>query len=97
MCKMMLDHDRSHVKCCVGVNKFSHPFVSYNMVIAKSEKVIIVGAGSFGVSTAYHLLQRGFTDVTIMDRSPTLPALDAASTDLNRSQSPCSIFDWQVC
>ncbi|KAG6857205.1 hypothetical protein H0H87_008271 [Tephrocybe sp. NHM501043] len=48
-------------------------------------KVVIVGAGCFGVSTAYHLLRRGFTDVTIIDRAPTLPAPDAASNDMNRT------------
>ncbi|KAG6902365.1 hypothetical protein C0995_000927 [Termitomyces sp. Mi166 len=48
------------------------------------EKIVIVGAGCFGVSTAYHLLKRGFADVTILDRSPILPAPDAASNDINR-------------
>jgi len=56
------------------------------MILPKNEKIIIVGAGCFGVSTAYHLLQRGYTDITIIDRSHTLPAPDAASSDLNRSQ-----------
>ncbi|KAF8070757.1 FAD dependent oxidoreductase [Lyophyllum atratum] len=51
---------------------------------ALNEKVVIVGAGCFGVSTAYHLLKRGFTDVTILDRSSSLPAPDAASNDMNR-------------
>ncbi|KAG6813524.1 hypothetical protein H0H92_010229 [Tricholoma furcatifolium] len=51
---------------------------------AVETKVVIVGAGCFGVSTAYHLLKRGFTDVTILDRSPSLPAPDAASNDINR-------------
>ena len=48
--------------------------------------VVIVGAGCFGLSTAYHLLKRGFTDVTVLDRAETLPAKDAASTDLNKSK-----------
>ncbi|KAI0036149.1 FAD dependent oxidoreductase [Vararia minispora EC-137] len=55
------------------------------VAIAKqTDKILIVGAGCFGLSTAYHLLQRGFLDVTIIDRSPSLPAPDAASTDLNK-------------
>ncbi|KAI0251155.1 FAD dependent oxidoreductase [Lactifluus subvellereus] len=54
------------------------------MVVSKDERVIIVGAGCFGLSTAYHLLQRGFTDVTVLDRSQELPAPDAASNDLNK-------------
>jgi len=48
--------------------------------------IIIVGAGCFGLSTAYHLLKRGFTNVTVLDRAETLPAKDAASTDLNKGQ-----------
>lgn len=56
------------------------------MVISRNERVVIVGAGCFGLSTAYHLLQRGFTDVTVLDRSEKLPAPDAASTDLNKGE-----------
>jgi len=56
------------------------------MVVSKNEGVLIVGAGCFGLSTAYHLLQRGFTDVTVLDRSEKLPAPDAASTDLNKGE-----------
>ncbi|KAG7091015.1 hypothetical protein E1B28_010077 [Marasmius oreades] len=46
--------------------------------------ILIVGAGCFGISTAYHLLKRGFTAITVIDRSEILPAKDAASNDLNR-------------
>lgn len=56
------------------------------MVPQPNDKIVIVGAGCFGISTAYHLLKRGFTDVTVLDRSPTLPARDAASSDFNRGQ-----------
>jgi sarcosine oxidase/L-pipecolate oxidase len=56
------------------------------MVVSSNESVLIVGAGCFGISTAYHLLQRGFTDVTVLDRSKTLPAPDAASTDINKGE-----------
>lgn len=48
-------------------------------------RVVIVGAGCFGLSTAYHLLMRGYGDVTVLDRSPVLPAPDASSNDINRS------------
>lgn len=47
-------------------------------------KMLIVGAGCFGISTAYHLLKRGYKDVTVIDRSNVLPAPDAASTDLSK-------------
>ncbi|KAF9451499.1 FAD dependent oxidoreductase [Macrolepiota fuliginosa MF-IS2] len=47
-------------------------------------RVVIVGAGCFGLSTAYHLLTRGYTNVTVLDRSSVLPAPDASSNDINR-------------
>ncbi|KZT21123.1 FAD dependent oxidoreductase [Neolentinus lepideus HHB14362 ss-1] len=49
-----------------------------------SKRIIIIGAGCFGISTAYHLLRRGYASVTVLDRSAILPAPDAASTDINR-------------
>lgn len=52
--------------------------------------IIIVGAGCFGLSTAYHLLKRGFTNLTVLDRAKVLPAKDAASTDLNKSEREIS-------
>ena len=51
-----------------------------------SSKIVIIGSGCFGISTALHLLQRGYTDVTVLDRSPVLPAPDAASTDINKGK-----------
>jgi tRNA A37 threonylcarbamoyladenosine dehydratase len=55
-------------------------------MVKPSDKIVIIGCGCFGASTAYHLLQRGFTDVTIIDKSDVLPAPDAASNDINRSK-----------
>ena len=55
-------------------------------MVNKDDKILIVGAGCFGISTAYHLLKRGFTDITAIDRSEVLPAPDAASTDINKSE-----------
>jgi len=52
------------------------------------QHVVIIGAGCFGLSTAYHLLIRGYTNVTILDRSTVLPAPDASSNDINRSERP---------
>ena len=57
--------------------------------------VVIVGAGVFGLSTAYHLLERNYTEVTVLDRAEHLPAVDAASTDMNKGVCflwcPCNI------
>ncbi|KAL1745024.1 FAD dependent oxidoreductase [Schizophyllum fasciatum] len=54
------------------------------MVLSKDEKIVIVGAGCFGMSTAYHLLKRGFTNITVLERSEVLPAVDGSSNDFNR-------------
>lgn len=53
-------------------------------MVDKTSDILILGAGCFGASTAYHLLKRGFTSVTVVDRSTVLPAPDGASTDFNR-------------
>ncbi|KAF7321586.1 DAO domain-containing protein [Mycena kentingensis (nom. inval.)] len=49
-----------------------------------TRRVVIVGSGCFGLSTAFHLLKRGWTDVTVLDKAPSLPAPDGASNDFNR-------------
>jgi len=47
--------------------------------------VLIVGAGEFGAATAVELLRSGnYSTVTIIDRAPEIPAMDAASTDINK-------------
>lgn len=45
--------------------------------------VLIVGGGVFGTSTAYHLAQRGYKNVTVVDRFDA-PSKDSAGTDLNK-------------
>jgi len=45
--------------------------------------VLIVGAGVFGASTAYHLSKQTDADITLLDRAPFPPA-PAASTDINK-------------
>ncbi|KAJ9603535.1 hypothetical protein H2200_011721 [Cladophialophora chaetospira] len=58
---------------------------------AKTDQIIIVGAGVFGLSTAIHLAARGYTNVTVFDSQPYetskynyLSGSDAASADLNK-------------
>ncbi|UZP41569.1 hypothetical protein NXS19_009385 [Fusarium pseudograminearum] len=45
--------------------------------------VLIIGGGVFGTSTAYHLAQRGYINVTVVDRFAA-PSRDSAGTDLNK-------------
>ncbi|ODO02036.1 hypothetical protein L198_02767 [Cryptococcus wingfieldii CBS 7118] len=47
--------------------------------------VLVVGAGELGAATAVSLLRAGkFGEVTVIDRAAELPALDAASCDINK-------------
>lgn len=49
-----------------------------------SKRVLIIGGGTFGLSTAYHLAKSGYTDVTVLDKSQFLPSEDSAGNDLNK-------------
>ena len=59
------------------------------MVYGKDETILVVGSGCFGISTAYHLVTRGFKNVTVVDRSDILPAPDACEY---RYQSVLPVF-----
>ncbi|KAI1373123.1 FAD dependent oxidoreductase [Hypoxylon crocopeplum] len=59
--------------------------------ISPSSKIIIVGSGVFGISTALWLARSGYTDVTVLDMQDTastaydpLSGVDSASADLNK-------------
>ena len=51
-------------------------------------KVIIIGGGCFGLSTALELVKGEYKGhgnlITVLDRSSTPPAADAASSDYNK-------------
>ncbi|KAI7083425.1 hypothetical protein KC356_g7572 [Hortaea werneckii] len=44
---------------------------------------LIVGGGTFGTSTAFHLAKRGYKNVTVLDRFPP-PSEIAAGNDINK-------------
>lgn len=53
-----------------------------------SESIIIVGGGAFGLTTALELVGGKYKGkghlITVLDRSATPPAADAASSDYNK-------------
>lgn len=49
----------------------------------KDARILIVGAGCFGTSTAYHLSQRGYASIHVLDPYPP-PSCEAASTDISK-------------
>lgn len=51
---------------------------SFTMGLSTSDPIIIIGAGSFGLSAALHLSQRGYTDVSVFGKDDY-----AASGDLS--------------
>ncbi len=61
------------------------------MGITKDSKIIIVGAGVFGLSTAYHLVKDGYKNIEIFDKNDLeksrynpLHHTDSASADINK-------------
>jgi sarcosine oxidase/L-pipecolate oxidase len=60
------------------------------MSIQKDQKILIIGTGTFGASTAYHLAKRGYTDITCIDKWP-YPSLDSAGYDIVRTILPSFI------
>jgi sarcosine oxidase/L-pipecolate oxidase len=49
----------------------------------KDTQILIIGAGCFGTSTAYHLSRRGYTSIRVLDRYPP-PSCEAAATDISK-------------
>ncbi|CAH6723369.1 putative L-saccharopine oxidase [[Candida] jaroonii] len=51
------------------------------------QKIQIIGGGTFGLSTAYHLAKNGYTDITVIDREE-VPSKFSAGYDLNKIIRP---------
>lgn len=50
---------------------------------SSKRSVLIIGGGTFGTSTAYHLAQRGYKNIVVLDRSAP-PSELAAGNDINK-------------
>jgi sarcosine oxidase/L-pipecolate oxidase len=53
----------------------------------KEKRILVIGAGVFGLSTALELSRRGYTNITILDRH-TPPVPDGSSVDISRIVRP---------
>lgn len=51
--------------------------------MSKDSSILIVGSGTFGISTAVHLARRGYTNIQCLDRWPC-PSADSAGYDINK-------------
>jgi sarcosine oxidase/L-pipecolate oxidase len=60
-------------------------YIKPKKIVKMESKILIVGAGIFGISTAYHLAKQSSNpaSITVLDRLPA-PSQDAASTDVNK-------------
>ncbi|KAF8860969.1 FAD dependent oxidoreductase [Acephala macrosclerotiorum] len=57
--------------------------------------VLILGAGTFGLSTAYHLSKAGYKNITVLEKATTIPSKYSAGYDLNkivRAEYPDSFY-----
>lgn len=55
---------------------------------SRDAPIIIVGAGAWGLSTALHLRQAGYTDVTVFERAERVPSPYSAAWDINKIVRP---------
>jgi sarcosine oxidase / L-pipecolate oxidase len=53
-------------------------------IMSKESRIAIVGGGAWGLSTALHLHQAGYSNVVIYERAETIPSSHSAANDLNK-------------
>ncbi|KAK8063132.1 sarcosine oxidase [Apiospora saccharicola] len=53
-------------------------------MMEKIAPILIIGAGTFGLSTAYHFARAGYSDITVLEKSTAVPPTDSAGNDLNK-------------
>ncbi|KAA8650794.1 hypothetical protein EYZ11_011460 [Aspergillus tanneri] len=53
------------------------------MAITKSSSILVIGAGTWGASTALHMARRGYNNVTVLDPCP-VPSAISAGNDVNK-------------
>ncbi|OBS24366.1 hypothetical protein FPOA_04911 [Fusarium poae] len=54
------------------------------MSVSKTEPILIVGGGAFGLSTVVHLLKAGYRDITVLEKDVEIPSRWSAANDLNK-------------
>ena len=57
--------------------------MSTDSVLDKSSSILVIGAGTWGCSTALHLARRGYSNVTVLDKYP-VPSPISAGNDINK-------------
>ncbi|KAL4998086.1 FAD dependent oxidoreductase [Aspergillus recurvatus] len=52
--------------------------------LSKSTPIAVIGGGAFGLSTALHLVQNNYTDITVFEQDDQIPPRYSAANDLNK-------------
>lgn len=52
--------------------------------VDKDSPILIIGAGTFGLSTGYHLTNAGYSDITVLEKGSEIPAQSSAGYDLSK-------------
>ena len=50
----------------------------------KESPVLILGGGAWGLSTALHMLNAGYINITVIERAEQIPSRYSAAWDLNK-------------
>ena len=50
----------------------------------KDLPVLVLGGGAWGLSTTLHMLNSGYTDITVIERAEQIPSRYSAAWDLNK-------------
>ena len=50
----------------------------------KDSAVLILGGGAWGLSTALHMLNAGYINITVIERAEQIPSRYSAAWDLNK-------------
>lgn len=53
-------------------------------MLTKNSPVIIVGGGAWGLSTALHMTDAGYTNITVYERAEQIPSPYSAAWDINK-------------
>jgi sarcosine oxidase/L-pipecolate oxidase len=53
-------------------------------MVSKESPIIIGGGGAFGLSTALHLSQDGYSNISIFEQDDEIPPRYSAANDLNK-------------
>ena len=50
----------------------------------KDSPILILGGGAWGLSTALHMVNSGYIDITVIERAEQIPSRYSAAWDLNK-------------